>query len=462
MEKIVKQFILDNKLIKVGQTVLVALSGGMDSVALFNVLNGLKEELGFKIVCAHFDHGIRETAKRDAAFTQKITFDAGVRFFLGQGDVPTFSKEKNISIEMAARELRYKFLREIKEEINADFIATAHHKTDQVETVLLNILRGSGTLGLSGMKPKNLDIIRPFLCVTRLQIYDYAKENRLSYVHDETNDDTAYKRNSIRHELIPMLKKYNPSIEEAIARMAEIASLDEEFINDYSNKALKKMLSYENNEYILDIDKFKEEHLCIKRAVLRLMLIKLNSIKDMSLSRLTELLEFIENSNTGSIFILNNRYKILHDYNKLYFVRNNEGNRNSQKEDHPIIIINPQKGIYKTSLGTFKIDIVEAKDAFMEKGEYFDLEKFLAFSPVFRYRKQGDIFKPLGGHEKKLKDYFIDKKISQRERENTVLMASGKEILWVVGKNISEKLKVDEYTKKCLHIIFVEGKKLNA
>lgn len=460
MEKIVKQFILDNNMIKDGQTVLVALSGGMDSVALFNVLNNLKTELGFDIVCAHFDHGIRETAKRDSAFAQKISLDAGVRFFLGEGDVPRYSKEKNISIEMAARELRYKFLREIKEEVDADFIATAHHKTDQVETVLLNILRGSGILGLSGMKPKNGDIIRPFLCVTRLQIYDYVKKNRLSYVHDETNDDTAYKRNSIRHELVPMLKKYNPSVEDAIARMAEIATLDEEFINDYANKALKKMLSFENNEYILDIDKFKNEHLCIKRAVLRLMLIKLSSLKDMSLSRLTELLEFIENSNTGSIFLLNNRYKILHDYNKLYFVRNNEENEINQ--DHPIIIINPQKGIYKTTLGTFKIDIIEAKDAFIEKGEYFDLEKFLAFSPVFRYRKQGDIFKPLGGHEKKLKDYFIDKKMSQRERENTVLMASGKEILWVVGKNISEKLKVDEYTKKCLHIIFVEGKKLNA
>ena len=178
--------------------VIVALSGGMDSVALFDVLNKLKDELGISLICAHYDHGIRETAKRDALFSQELAEKYEVPFYLAQGDVPKYAKEKGISVEMAARECRYAFLFEIKNKTGADYIATAHHKTDQVETVLLNILRGSGSLGISGMKNNTGNIIRPFLSVAREQIHGYITANNLPYVQDETNDDTAYKRNRIK------------------------------------------------------------------------------------------------------------------------------------------------------------------------------------------------------------------------------------------------------------------------
>ncbi len=456
MEQIVKQYIIENKLLQNGQTVLVALSGGMDSVALFHILNKLKEQIGFSIVCAHYNHGIRDNAKRDAKFAEKLAKNAGVSFYLGQGDVPSYARDNGISIEMAARELRYKFLYEAKNKTGADFIATAHHKTDQAETVLLNIIRGSGPLGISGMKNKNGVIIRPFLCVTREQISDYIKINKLPHVEDETNEDNAYKRNSIRNELVPMLKTYNPSIEDAIIRMADVSSCDEEYINESAIKAMQNMFSFENNEYILLRSNFAQEHLSIKRAIIRIILRKINSIKDISFNRLSEILDFIENSSTGSIFIINNQYKILHDYGKLYFVKN------QQKKERSKASFILKKGIYKTIYGTFKVGFVDAKEAFMDEGEYFDLDKLEKYSSVFRNRQDGDFIKPLGGHTKKLKDYFIDKKVPKRQRDEAVLLASGSEILWIVGRGISDNIKVDERSKKCVHIIFGEGKKYNA
>jgi len=439
--------------------VIVALSGGMDSVALFHILYNLKDELGISVVCAHYDHGIRETAKRDAAFVQKLAEEYGVPFYLGEGNVPKYAKDESLSIETAARKCRYDFLYKIKEKINADFIATAHHKTDQVETVLLNIIRGSGTLGLTGMKNNNNGIIRPLLCVTREQINKYINENGLQYVHDETNDDVTYKRNSIRHELVPMLRTYNPNIDDAIVRLAEISSCDEDFINNYASKSMEEMFSFQNNEYILLKEPFIKQHLSIKRAIIRMILGKINCLKDMSYNRLAEVLSFIETSATGSQFIINKRYKILHDYDKLYFLENTCKKKGSLNEKEVSLIL--KEGIYSTAFGAFRIDITDVSEAFKEKGEYFDLDKLKAYTAIFRYRKDGDIIKPLGGHTKKLKDYFIDKKVPKRERKETVLLASGKEVLWIVGGCISDKIKIDKCSKKCVHIIF-EGKKHNA
>ena len=322
MEQLIKQYIMDNELLQRGQTVIVALSGGMDSVALFDVLNKLKEEFGISLICAHYDHGIRETAKRDALFAEELANKYKVPFYLGEGDVPKYAKEKGVSIEMAARECRYDFLFEIKNNTGADYIATAHHKTDQVETVLLNIIRGSGSLGISGMKNNTGNIIRPFLCVKREQIHKYITVNNLPYVQDETNEDTAYKRNRIRHELVPVLRTYNPAIDDAIVRLAEISSCNEDFIADFAKKSMDKMFSFRNNEYILLKNLFIKQHLSIKRAILRSILGEINCLKDMSFSRLAEMLNFIETSSTGSTFIINDHYKILHDYGKLYFVEN--------------------------------------------------------------------------------------------------------------------------------------------
>lgn len=455
MEQLIRQYIWDNRLLQNGQTIIVALSGGMDSVALFYVLNNLKEELGISLICAHYDHGIRETAKRDALFAQELAERHNVPFYLGKGDVPKYAKEKNISIEMAARECRYDFLYKIKNKTGADYIATAHHKTDQVETVLLNIIRGSGTLGLSGMKNNTEDIIRPFLCVTRDQIHEYILKNEMPYVQDETNDDKTYKRNRIRHELVPILKTYNPSIDDAIVRLAEISSCDEDFIASFAEKSMSKMFSFENNEYILLRKPFVNQHLSIKRAILRLILKEINCLKDMSFGRLAEMLNFIENSNTGSIFIINNHYKILHDYDKLYFAENDSSKTPKNGTSSPLII---KEGIYKTTFGVFRLEITDVLEAFKQKGEYFDLEKLKKYDAVFRYRQDGDFIKPLGGHTKKLKDYFIDKKTPKRERDRVVLLASEKEVLWAVDNCISDKIKIDECTRKCVHIIF-EGKK---
>ncbi len=216
-------------------TVICALSGGPDSVCLADALLTLAPELGFKLECAHFNHLLRGAeAQRDADFTKDWCAGRGLKLYYGSGDAAAFAAEHRMGIEEAARELRYDFLDGLCGEHTR--IATAHQAEDQAETLLLNLLRGSGLKGLGGIPPVRGNYIRPLLRVGREEIMEYLRNRGLCYVEDSSNRDTAFRRNRLRHEVMPVLKELNPSFTEACGRTARLLRADEELLNELAQK----------------------------------------------------------------------------------------------------------------------------------------------------------------------------------------------------------------------------------
>ncbi|MDL2225716.1 tRNA lysidine(34) synthetase TilS [Eubacteriales bacterium OttesenSCG-928-M02] len=230
-----------------GEHVLCALSGGADSVALLHLLHGVKEEMGFSLSAAHYHHGLRRAADGDAAFVEELCKGLGVPLTIGYGKV---AEEKgNRTLEEAARAHRYGFLEETMAAVGADKIAVAHHQRDQAETVLMHLIRGTGTRGLRGMDRMRGDIIRPLLDVDKAEITAFLQEEGIGYREDETNADKGYTRNRIRLELLPLLQEYNPRIEEALCRTARAVAEDEAYLVEEAEAVHKAFLTYHHPGY---------------------------------------------------------------------------------------------------------------------------------------------------------------------------------------------------------------------
>lgn len=266
--------IREKKLVSEGDLVIVGISGGRDSVALLHGLNILSKEMGFFVVGAHFNHGIRgNDADQDQRFVEAFCKEIGVDYHSKKANIPELAAGENL--EAVARRYRYGWLKQLvleyrkKNLYNDVLIATAHHLEDQGETVLLHLLRGSGTDGLGGMKFKNGNIIRPFLNIPRSDIENYLAENKLSYRDDMSNFSVDYKRNSIRWELWPVLKKYNVNINTALGNVADICAVDSDFIIECSKQAIADIVLENSYGYYFNKQDFDKLHLAVKRKMVR-------------------------------------------------------------------------------------------------------------------------------------------------------------------------------------------------
>lgn len=251
-----------------GKTVLCALSGGRDSMALLSLLLKLGEERGFAVAAAHYNHSLRDTARRDEEFVRAWCEKNGVPLTVGRGDVAVFARERKTSVEDAARILRYRFLESAADEWGADFIATAHHADDNAETVLLHLLRGAGLQGLCGIPPVRGRIIRPLLGADRKAIDRYVTENSIPFVEDETNGETKYERNRLRHELLPLLEELSPGAAERIAAAAARLRADNEYLERHAAALLPP--AGENGETELPRSLLKEQDAAIAVRLVRL------------------------------------------------------------------------------------------------------------------------------------------------------------------------------------------------
>lgn len=258
-----------------GKTVLVALSGGRDSVALLCVLVKLGMEEGFAVAAAHYNHHLRPTAHRDEKFVREFCAGRGIPLAIGGADVAHFAREKGLSTEEAARTLRYSFLEETAEQMGADLIATAHHAGDNAETVLLNLLRGTGLKGLGGIPPVRGRIIRPLLTATRKEIDNYIEENALPYVEDETNAETVYTRNRLRHELLPLLHEISSGSADRIALAAARLRQDEDYLEGQAKAILPP--SEEGGETLLPLDLLTGSHPAVAVRLVRLAAARLET-----------------------------------------------------------------------------------------------------------------------------------------------------------------------------------------
>ena len=278
--------------------IVVAVSGGADSLALADLLNRAKRRFQLEICIAHYEHGLRgKSSEGDAIFVEEFAKSLDVKFFCEHGDVKTFSAENKISIETAARQLRYKFLSKVRREMNFDAIALAHHANDQAETILMRLLRGSSSAGLSAMKfcTESKDyglLIRPLLRFKKTELEKYCRSRNLTPRIDETNFELDATRNKIRLELLPMLEKFNPAIVESLCRFGEVSAEESDFINSEVEKIFPAVV--DNNEILQS--EFLKLHPAIQRQVVKKFI---GDVKDFGFIHFEEVRKVLLNNLAG-------------------------------------------------------------------------------------------------------------------------------------------------------------------
>ncbi|WP_029905029.1 tRNA lysidine(34) synthetase TilS [Prevotella sp. 10(H)] len=434
----VEQYIIENELLSGGEKIIVGVSGGADSVALLDILHSFKLDC----VVAHCNFHLRgEESNRDAFFVEELCKRYNLKYERIDFDTETHAEINSISIEMAARELRYNWFEQIRIIHMADKIAVAHHRDDSVETILLNLVRGTGIRGLTGIAPKNGNIIRPLLCLSRKEIIEYLKDRKLSFVEDSTNNEDLYARNKIRLNILPELETINPSVKESIAKTAEHLSQVSNIYHLYMAQVKTNIFS-ENKINI---------NMLIQYIEPEAILFELLSPYGFNSATVRQIFESII-SQSGKIFysetheLLKDRGFLILKEKKAISIESYTIHADEKELIHPLHL---------------KLESISAdKDFSIEKNAdilYLDMDK-IKFPLVLRKWKQGDWFIPFGMKgKKKVSDYFSDNKFSLFDKEAAWLLCSGdNNILWIVGYRSDERFKITDDTTKILKISFIK------
>ena len=437
MKEQIQQYIIQHQLLSGEKPVVVGISGGADSVALLHIL----VSLGYKCIAAHCNFNLRgDESFRDEQFTIDFTQRLQVPLCKISFETNKYAQENRLSVEMAARELRYRWFEELLNTYDADAVAVAHHRDDSVETLLINLTRGSGLTGLTGIKPKNGNVVRPLLCVSREDIYTYIEKNGLEYVTDSSNSSDIYTRNFIRLKVIPLLEEINPSVKASLARTANHL-YDASLIYNHSIEEARRVIIQSNRLSISALLSFPAP-----ATILYEML------KPYGFSRtVCESIFTVLEKDSGKIFyssthrLLKDRSDLLIDVlsgedNRAYLINLEDDNVDLPVELKPEIVV-------------IKEDYQIEKD---RKFAYFDFDK-LSFPLVLRHWQEGDWFVPFGMKgKKKISDYFSDKKFSLFDKEKTWLLCSGQDVIWIVGERTDNRYRIEKTTKRVLKLKFID------
>jgi len=465
MQDKIKQYIKEWKMIKQGDKVIIGVSGGADSVCLLALLNLWKQELHFDIIAVHVHHGLREgAADKDEQYVRMLCERFAVPLFVYHKNIKEESKKRNCSIEEAGREVRHALFKEIKQKQQGTKIALAHHKNDNAETLLMNLARGTGIRGLKGILPVNGDIVRPLLCVERLEIEQYLEEQNIPYQTDETNNSNVYMRNRIRNELIPcMQQNINAKVVEHMYTASTQLQQIEEYLQQEVQIYFDKSIHHEASALILKIADFYEIPKVLRSFVIQKALEQIaGKRKDIFQIHIRDVERLFTNQ-------VSRRIDLPYD---LQAVRCYEGVRLEQKGKvvHASL---PQYNLFdatKICIGDTLVchrifqkqmrmqntaDVLQNVQADIAGKRYtkqFDYDIINA-SVVVRTRKSGDyIIMNEQGDRQKIKDYFINQKIPREKRDTILLIAEGNHILWIVGYRSSLAYKVSEHTSEILEI----------
>ncbi|MCE5287239.1 MAG: tRNA lysidine(34) synthetase TilS [Pelosinus sp.] len=458
MIKKVKAWIDKHKLIPPGSTVLAACSGGPDSLALVHILSQLQQEYKFTLAVGHVDHMFRgvESAE-DARFVADFCRQLKLSCYQTAIDVPHYSKESGLSAEEAAREVRYGYLRSVAKKLGGALIATGHHRDDQAETVLMHLLRGSGSEGLGGMKARNSDIIRPFLVVSRSEIEEYCAKNKWQPRLDSTNLATEYLRNDLRLKLLPLLKReYNQAISEALCRSAEIIGAEHALIRELAESSFRQFVLEESGQLVIETAALSRLHIALQRELFRQIIQKkLGHLKGITFAHVEKLIKLSLSGETGSIIELPGRCIVRKEYGRVFVAI--AGRKIARAIQPPgVTLIVP--GITRLPNGSFVKAVLsdvrpESSDA---KTAVFDWAA-LAKPIIVRTRLAGDRFQPLGlAGTKKIKDFFIDAKVTREVRAETLIFADAQEIIWLGGFRQAEHGKTTNATQHFLQITILQ------
>lgn len=447
----VKQYTDENKLLMQGDRVLVALSGGADSVALLAVILSLKECYDLEVAAVHINHGLRgDEAERDAQFCVQLAERFGVYLHLYRADVRLFAKERKLGIEAAAREVRYNEFERLCREKGYTKIAVAHHAGDNAETVLMHLLRGSGIDGLRGILPQRGNIIRPLLSVTREEIEAFLQENELTYVTDSTNLETEFLRNRIRHGLLKDIEtKYNPNFINTLSEMSQLLTQESLYLNTCADTAFASVCKQTQQGILLDTKAYADLAQAIAFRVMKIAIARtLSKWNDISFDTVKRCHKLCVSGEIGKRVDLSEGYFATMEHDGLLFSKTGDADGYCVKLSIGQTLYLPQVDAY------LKAQIVNAAGKDTINCVYFDYDK-LPQPLVCRTRLPGDVLQPSGMQgTKKLQDYFTDEKIARSRRDVWPLVCAGNTVLWVCGKRKSGLYAIDAQTKQILKLTY--------
>lgn len=462
----VYEAIRENNLIDEEDTVVAAISGGPDSVCLLNALEIISHKyIKFKLEAAHLNHMLRgEESDGDERFVRQLCERMGIRLHTKSADIALHAKEKCVSTEAAAREIRYLFLNEVADKLKSpQKIAVAHNSNDQAETVLMNILRGSGSEGISGMKMKNGRIIRPLLKITRKDIEEYCSSNSIETRSDSSNFINIYTRNRLRNLVIPHIDStLGIDSVKKINSMSSLIKDENDFLESFSAACYDECIRDGHDNLItIRLERFNEYHTAVRRRILRKAICSVRgNLTEIESVHIEDALKLLGTGRTGAVIQLPGALRILKSYDtaSVYLHRNAD-------EAAPFCTrLSVPGSTFVETLQAFVISSLYENDGCMARykktphashTQFFDYEKACP-GLCIRSREKGDRFSPIGMKgTKKLKDYLIDEKIPRQERDSMPFIAAGDEIIWVIGKRTSENFKVTGETKTVLKLEYI-------
>jgi tRNA(Ile)-lysidine synthase len=474
----VRETISNHHMFSRGDTVVVGVSGGPDSLCLLHVLKELQQELGVSLHVAHLEHGIRgEESRADAAYVEELGRAWGVPATLECGDVPAYAAEHKLAVEEAARRVRYLFLGRVAREVDAQSVAVGHNADDQVETILMHLMRGSGLGGLRGMLPVQtlgaegwwtgpvLRLVRPLLEVSRSEIEAHCHQHGLEPRFDRSNLDVTYHRNRIRHELLPQLESFNPRVRDVLRRSARSIADDYDYLRRQSLKAWTRLAGESETAITFPLEPWLELHPSVQRQLLREAIRRLRkSLRDITWTHVEQARIGLEEKGTGTRITLPQGLFLVKGYDG--FVIGEE----ISTPDLPLVTEGP---LPIEVPGTFQIPGSDwrLQASVMKRDQtpgealhnadpwqaYLDLEG-TGNQLMLRARRTGDRFHPLGmsGKSKSLNAFLIDAKVPHAVRDHLPLVVSATHIVWVAGQRIDERVKITDQTRDVLHLRFAK------
>lgn len=452
-----------------GCKVLLSVSGGADSVCMLHIIKSLAQEYGLTLYIAHFNHQLRKTAMRDQQFVVNLTYKLGLsNLFSTKIDVKGYARKKKLSIETAAREIRYEQLVKYAFRNGIPYVFTAHTMDDNAETVIFNLIRGTGLQGIAGIPQKRILsdkvegqkkvlLLRPMLKLRRKEILEYLEAGRYQWREDETNTDEKYQRNFIRRNILPLMEKVNPGTKEHIAQLTEIVSEEQEFWQNKVSSAFHKTVKVYTGKCAIDIYWFRKYNSIIKHRLIGQLLQSLNLI---GFSNIKKLVEFIEYGRVGGYIDIGGGWVCYRSYGSCLI------KQRQRKKDvaaiteirlkYPCVTVDKQRGI--TIFSQVRNARTDELNSVKRQAGYkavMDYDKLRGVTLVVRGRQPGDWFYPLGMHGRKsVKKFFTDIKIPVWEKGKLVLL-TGKgshRVYWVAGYRIDDKVKISGKTKKVLEL----------
>jgi tRNA(Ile)-lysidine synthase len=435
------EYITKNNLLLKDDKVLLTVSGGIDSMVMLHLFTRTSFEIGI----AHCNFQLRGMeSDEDETFVNRISADHAIPYFLKKFKTKEYAEELGISIQMAARDLRYQWFEEIRQANSYNYIALAHNKNDAIETFFINVTRGTGIKGLTGMKNKQDKIIRPLLFATRREIEEYCSKNNIRYREDSSNISTRYSRNKIRHNIIPEFEEINPGFYRTMSETMERLSEAEKIYSKTIEEKKKEVVFETGEKVLIDISKLNNLN---PVATYLFEFLRPYQFPGQIIPDIVEALDGL----SGKQF-LSPTYRLIKDRDHLIITkRGKEEAGRYYIDDYTESLAHPISLLIKRKTRTSGFSIPTSPDI-----ACIDYEK-LNFPLILRKWQKGDYFQPFGmDNIKKISDYFIDIKLSLPEKENTWILTSGIKIVWIVGKRPDDRFKITDETKEILLIEYIK------